>query len=160
MTYLKFFIGILAIVIASRVLPHPPNFTPLIALSLYCPIFLGAGYIYAVLLSFVLTDIFIGFHQTLLFTWGSIFIIGILSRYFCRDFKKRILGASIASIFFFIITNFGVYLTGMYGYSFDGLIKCYFMAIPFFTNTIVSTIIFSLVIEILIKINYQRKVLK
>ena len=135
------------------------KFYPINCFKFYIVQFLGAGYIYAVLLSFV-PLIYLLVSTNFTFTWGSIFIIGILSRYFCRDFKKRILGAFIASILFFIITNFGVYLTGMYEYSFDGLIKCYIMSIPFFTNTIVSTIIFSLVIEILIKISNQTIVVK
>ena len=53
---------------ASRFIPHPPNFTSLIALSFYIPALLGLRFLPALLLSFGLTDIIIGFHGTILFT--------------------------------------------------------------------------------------------
>ena len=79
MNYLKISIGIFLALAASRFIPHPPNFTSLIALSFYVPVFLGPNYILALILSFFLTDLIIGFHALTLFTWGSILIIGILS---------------------------------------------------------------------------------
>ena len=75
MNYLKIFIGIFLVLSASRFIPHPPNFTSLIALSFLVPFLLGARFIPAVLICFVITDLFIGFHSTLLFTWGSVFLI-------------------------------------------------------------------------------------
>ena len=54
-------------------------------------------------------------------------------------------------ILFFIISNFGVWLTGsLYQQSLEGLIQCYIMALPFFTNTLLSTIIFALLIEFVV----------
>ena len=49
-----------------------------------------------------------------------------------------------------LITNFGVWTLGTYGYSLEGLIACYTLALPFFGNTIVSTLIFSSLIEIVL----------
>ena len=66
----KISIGILFALAVSRFIPHPPNFTSLIALSFYVPAMFGVRYIPIVLICFVLTDIIIGFHQTLFFTWG------------------------------------------------------------------------------------------
>ena len=37
MTYIKFALGIFVALAASRFIPHPPNFTNLIALSFYVP---------------------------------------------------------------------------------------------------------------------------
>ena len=51
------------------------------------------------------------------------------------------------AIIFFIITNFGVWMGGFYGYDINGLITCYVLAIPFFGQTLVSTLFFSLIIE-------------
>ena len=56
-------------------------------------------------------------------------------------------GAALGALAFFVITNFGVWATGMYGYTFDGLIACYTLAIPFFAYSLISTIIFSSLIE-------------
>jgi hypothetical protein len=62
------------------------------------------------------------------------------------------MGALTGATIFFIITNFGVWTLGPYGYSIEGLILCYTLALPFFGNTFVSTIIFSLIIELFISI--------
>ena len=80
MNYLKVSIGIFIALAASRFIPHPPNFTSLLALSFYIPALLGVRYLPALLLSFAITDLFIGFHNTLIFTWGSIIVIGLLSK--------------------------------------------------------------------------------
>ena len=57
------------------------------------------------------------------------------------------------------ITNFGVWSSGMYGYTLQGLYTCFILAIPFFGYSIVSTLIFSSLIEIFYKL-YQTKLVK
>lgn len=157
MSYLKFTIGIFIILAASRLIPHPPNFTSLIALSFYVPLIFGSIYIPIVLISFVITDIIIGFHSTLFFTWGSVVLIGIFSKFFISaDLKFRLIGVVSASFVFFVISNFGVWLSGGYGYSFSGLLECYLLAIPFFGNTLLSTIFYTFLIEIIYFI-YKKK---
>lgn len=149
MNYLKLSIGILIALSASRFIPHPPNFTSLIALSFYVPAMFGIRYIPVVLIAFIFTDIIIGFHQTLLFTWGSIFLIGYLSCLFIfrGNFLLRIFGSLSGAFIFFLLTNFGVWLLGGYGYTINGFLTCYFLALPFFTNTIAATLFFSILIE-------------
>ena len=61
MNYLKLSIGILIALSASRFIPHPPNFTSLIALSFYVPAFLGRKYILALISSFFITDLLLDF---------------------------------------------------------------------------------------------------
>ena len=58
MNYLKIAFGVLIILSASRLIPHPPNFTTLIALSFYVPVIFGVKYLIIVLISFFITDIF------------------------------------------------------------------------------------------------------
>ena len=154
MKYFKILIGIFAALAASRFVPHPPNFTSLLALSFYVPAILGIRYLPALLISFVITDILIGIHSLVIFTWGSVMFIGLLSQYFTKNFKLRISGALIGACFFYLITNFGVWSMGTYGYSFEGLILCYTLAIPFFGYSLISTFIFSVVIECLLKLNF------
>ena len=115
------------------------------------PAILGLRYIPALILSFAITDLFIGFHGLALFTWGSIIFIGLISRFFLINTKNRIFGCLLGVVIFFIVTNFGVWSLGSYGYTLNGLITCYTLALPFLGNTLVSTIIFSSIIEILIK---------
>ena len=147
MRYLKVSIFILISLSLSRFIPHPPNFTSLIALSFYLPAFFGRKYIPVILTSFLITDLIIGMHNLTLFTWGSVIIIGLISRYLKKNILFRICGSLSGAIIFFIITNFGVYLSGYYGFGMSSLINCYTMAIPFFNNTIISTLLFSLLFE-------------
>ena len=150
MKYLKISIGIFLALAASRFVPHPPNFSSLLALSFYVPAILGLRYIPALILSFAITDLFIGFHGLALFTWGSVIFIGLISKFFLVNRKNRIFGCLLSVLIFFVITNFGVWSLGSYGYTLNGLITCYTLALPFLGNTLISTIIFATIIEILL----------
>jgi len=152
MNYIKISLGIFIALAASRFIPHPPNFTSLLALSFYVPALLGVRYIPALIISFVITDLFIGFHGTTLFTWGSVLFIGFLSKYFIKNITSRITGALVGACIFFVVTNFGVWSTGIYGYTINGLIACYILAIPFFAYSLISTFIFSSIIETVYKL--------
>ena len=152
-------LGIFLALAISRFVPHPPNFTSLLALSFYVPALLGRKYIPVVIVSFAITDLVIGYHYGTFFTWGSVFLIGIISSYFANTLLKRLSGAILGAVIFFIVTNFGVWISGMYGYSFEGIITCYTLAIPFFAYSVISTLVFSSIIEIFYK-TYQIKILK
>ena len=154
MNYLKISFGIFLALAASRFIPHPPNFTSLIALSFYVPALLGLRYMPALIVSFIITDLFIGLHALTLFTWGSIVIIGIISKYFLENILKRTAGALIGACIFFLLTNLGVWIMGSYGYTLEGLVNCYTLAIPFFAYTIISTFVFSVIIEGVYRFNF------
>ena len=147
MNYLKLTFGILFVLATSRFIPHPPNFTSLLALSFYLPALLGRKYIVVLILCYALTDYFIGFHSTILFTWGSIALIGFLSAHFKKNISSRITGSLFGALIFFVITNFGVWSLGSYGYNFDGFILCYYLALPFFGYSLISTLFFATIFE-------------
>ena len=146
------YLGIFLSLAVSRLIPHPPNFTSLIALSFYVPVIFGLKFTPFLILSYAITDFIIGFHSTTHWTWGSVFVIGLIAQYFDRNLKFRIVGSTLSAVIFFTITNFGVWTTGMYGYKFESLVLCYLVAIPFFANTLISTILFSFFIEAICKI--------
>ena len=160
MNYLKVSLGIFMVLAASRFIPHPPNFTSLIALSFYVPAILGLRYLSALVICFIITDVFIGFHGLTLFTWGSVIIIGLISKFFTYNIYCRVSGAFLGACIFFLMTNFGVWLLGSYGYSLNGLLSSYWFAIPFFGNTILSTLIYALIIELLFKIYKTQKIIQ
>lgn len=147
MNYFKVSLGIFIALAASRFIPHPPNFTSLLALSFYIPALLGIRYLLPLIVSFIITDMFIGLHGVTFFTWGSVIFIGLLSKYFIKNIISRISGALIGACMFFLITNFGVWSMGSYGYTFSGFLMCYTLAIPFFVYSLISTLVFSTVIE-------------
>ena len=156
MTYIKVSIGIFLALAASRFIPHPPNFTSLFVLSFYIPAVFGLKYIPVVIFSLLFTDLVIGFHSTVLFTWGSVGLIGLISRYFNKSMMFRIFGALSGVLIFFLLTNLGVWLNGSYGYDLNGLISCYILAIPFFGYSFISTLLFSVLIETVFRI-YQKR---
>ena len=156
MNYLKITLGIFFILASSRFIPHPPNFTSLIDLSFYVPAILGVRYLPAVLISFAITDIFIGYHLGTHWTWGSVVLIGFISIFLNSNFITRIGGALIGAVIFFIITNFGVWVSGMYEQSWAGFAECYILALPFFGYSMVSTLLFSLLIEAVYKFGHNK----
>jgi hypothetical protein len=149
--YFKISIGILAALAASRFIPHPPNFTSLLALSFYIPALIGTRYLPSLIISFILTDAIIGFHNVSLFTWGSVILIGLMSKYFINNMITRLTGSLFGACIFYIITNFGVWSMGSYGYNIEGLMICYTLALPFFGYSVISTLLFSCLIETIYK---------
>ena len=156
MNYLKITVGVLIALSASRFIPHPPNFTSLLALSFYIPAVFGIRYIPVVVFALLFTDIIIGFHSTMIFTSGSVILIGLISKYFNKSIMFRISGAFVGAVIFFVLSNFGVWLGGSYGYDLNGLLSCYILALPFFGYSVLSTLIFSVIIETVYKF-YQKR---
>ena len=106
----------------------------------------------------MITDIVIGYHTGTFFTWGSVFLIGLISQFFAKTLISRMSGALIGALIFFIVTNFGVWVSGAYGYSLSGFLTCYVLAIPFFGYSLISTIVFSSLIEAVYKLfNFEAR---
>ena len=156
MQYLKVTLCVIAVLCASRFIPHPPNFTSLIALGFYIPAIFGLRFIPSILIALLISDIFLGFHSTMFFTFFSLTLIGFLSIIFKNKSINRLTGSLLGAFLFFIITNFGVWLSGYYGLTLQGLITCYILAIPFFYGTALSTLIYSILFEFLLKLNYKK----
>ena len=151
MKKINIFLGIFIALAMSRFIPHPPNFTSLIALSFYVPAIFGMRYLPVLLISFIITDYIIGFHNTVVFTWGSVILISLITKYFLKTIITRIIGALSGAVIFFIITNFGVWFGGMYEANLEGLTQAYVMGLPFFGYSLISTFIFSTAIETILK---------
>ena len=129
-----------------RVIPHAPNFTPMLTIALMSGLYVKNRFSILIPISIMLiSDLFIGSHITVLWVYLSLLIICLIGR-LIKDTALNILLFSILSAtLFFIVTNFGVWISGGYSYSFKGLMICYTMAIPFFKNTLISTVLFSAV---------------
>lgn len=147
--FLTLSISILVVAL-TRVLPHPVNFTPVIALALFG----GAKFrstktaLLVVCGAMFISDMIIGFHSTMLATYLSLFVLvalGAVSRNAIDE--KPLPTLSILSLFsplvYFAITNFGVWLLqDMYPKTAAGLLLCYEMAIPFLQNSVLSSVFF------------------
>ena len=135
--------------IALRFIPPAPNFTPVTAIALFGGFYLSKKHAVLLPLSLmILSDIFIGLHDTILFTWGSFVLIAAIGLWVKqRKSPAIILGASIlSSVVFFLITNFGAWLSPLYPNTWEGFINCYTLAIPFFRTTLASSLLYSVVL--------------
>jgi hypothetical protein len=138
----------LVLIAASfRVLPHPANFAPVAAIAIFGGAILPRKLaLWIPLLAMVISDAIIGFHPLIFLTWGCYAFIAWASSAWLK--KPNLLkGLSITfagSIFFYLVTNFGVWaMSGMYNHTWSGLFQCYYMALPFFRNTILSDLIYT-----------------
>ena len=131
----------------TRLIPHPPNFTAIGAMALF-----GGAYFskkslaYAVpLTAMFLSDIVIGFHPGMYAVYLSFILIVMIG--ISLSNKKKVgnifLASVSASVLFFIITNFALWLTGiLYPKTAAGLAACFTAAIPFFHYTLLGDLFF------------------
>ena len=151
-TKLKFLLSnaLIILAIASRFLPHPPNFTAVLSVGIFAGFLFrnkALGYIIPII-AMIASDIILGMHSTMWAVYFSIIIAGFIG----TKIKKSIMGnialsSLISAVMFFVITNFAVWLNGiMYPMNFQGLISCYISAIPFFGYTLLSTIVYSFIL--------------
>ena len=92
----------------------------------------------------------------MIFVYLSLFLICYIShRKFKKiNFKNIFIFSLVGSILFFIVSNFGVWLLGnLYEKNISGLINCYVLAIPFYKNTLISTLIFCYIAVFALKFN-------
>ena len=141
-------ISLILILAFARLIPHPPNFTPIIAVAIMSSYFFRNILLSCsvIIISMLLADIFIGFYKNIFFVYLSLLLISYIFSRINRKIrlKNLFIFGLLGSIIFFILSNFGVWiLSGMYEKSLNGLINCYLLAVPFFVNTLLSTIIFS-----------------
>tara|TARA_B100002019_G_scaffold238761_1_gene213976 strand:+ start:1339 stop:1818 length:480 start_codon:yes stop_codon:yes gene_type:complete len=154
MEVLKKNISWLSIFIASlflyRLVPHIHNFTPILA-SIVCAKYVKSNHVFiGTLLAMLVSDFVLGLHSTMLFTYTAFCVI-----YYMTNNKNNIfIEALFASVIFFIISNFGVWIGGYYPYTLEGLLTCYTMAIPFFQNTLLGTLFFTFIFFCLSKTRY------
>jgi hypothetical protein len=123
----------------SRIMPHPSNFTPILAVAVFIPYIMRNNLtaIPITLGAMLIGDLYWGFHSYMIWTYGAVVLATQLR------FKNVFVSGLTASIIFFIVTNFSVWLSGYYGLTLAGLWACYVAAIPFFTNTLLGTLFYT-----------------
>ena len=147
-------ISLILILAFARLIPHPPNFTPIIAVAIMSGYFFRNIYMsFSILLiSMLIADILIGFYENIIFVYIALLLITFVFFKISNkiNFKNLFIYGFAGSLIFFIISNFGVWALGSpgvqdiaYDKSLNGLIECYILAIPFFGNTFLSTVIFA-----------------
>lgn len=140
--------GLLVVVaVSTRLIPHLPNFSPILAIALFSGLFITDKRLAVIipLAAMLISDVIIGFHSTMLAVYLCFFIMvfaGIkLSQK--ESLRNNLLATIGGSVFFFLVTNFYFWIfSGMYPLTFAGLFDCYTMAIPFYRNAALGDIIY------------------
>lgn len=133
---------------AIRLVPHPPNFSPIAAMALFSGAYLPkrALAFAAPLAALLLSDLVLGFYPEALFVYLSVAAMVLIGWALAkRKTPLRIAFAAIGgSLLFYLVTNFGVWaLMDYYPKTLPGLVACYAAAIPFFQNTLAGDLLFS-----------------
>jgi hypothetical protein len=144
-------VGMILAATAMRLLPHPPNFTPLTAMALFggaC--FADKRLAFLVpLLGLFLSDLALGFHDQMPVVYGCFALtvcLGFRLRH-QRNSSHVIIASVLAAVLFFVLTNLGVWaLDTLYPKTIAGLVGCFVLAIPFFGNTLLSSLFYSAVL--------------
>ena len=146
--YLPAFI-LITLGIAARFLPHPANFAPIGAIAIFSGLYLPKKWaIVLPLTAMFFSDLFIGFYSLpiMLSVYGSLAVMGFIGLAVRKNKKiATVLGGTIlGSAIFYLATNFSVWAFGsLYQHTAAGLIQCYYMAIPFFRNSMLGDIFYT-----------------
>lgn len=138
---------------ASRLVPHPYNFTPVAAIALFAgATFERKSLAFVVpMAALFLSDAVIGFYDfwEMAATYGgfaAVVCIGFLVHRH-RRFAPLALATLVGAIVFFLITNCNLLVNpSLYPHTFDGLMQGYVAGIPFFRNTLLSDIFYSVLL--------------
>ena len=148
----------------SRLIPHPSNFTAIGTMTLFGSAYYSKRYLafLAPLVAMWLSDLtinnviyaefydsFVWFQSFQLYSFLSITLIAILGFVLFKkvSIKNIAIGTLLAPTLFFIVSNFGSWMSPMalFPKTFDGLIQTYAAGIPFYRNNIMGTMVFSIV---------------
>jgi len=157
----SFPITLVLLLTLARLLPHPSNFTPILAVGIFAGFYFKQFFLssFIVILSMFVVDIYFGFHNTMFFTYislAAVVSLGLIIKKF--GFTEILFAGLLGSVCFFIITNFGVWLiSGMYEKNISGLLQSYIMAIPFFHKTLASTLLYLFVLKFLFEFSVKKK---
>ena len=157
------FLAITTIIALSlfRLIPHPPNFTPIFAISVFAGIkFKDNLFSYLVpVFAMLVSDAIIGFHSGMIIIYLAIIFSAFISKKL-NSMNTSVLGSCIS---FYLITNFQVWImSSNYPKSLTGILECYTLAIPFLGMTLLSTFFYSYILfygySFLSKIKIHQKI--
>jgi hypothetical protein len=153
--------AIILLAAMSRLVPHPANFAPIGGMALFGAAYYSKRYWVFIIpiVSMWLADLvlnnvvyaqyfdhFVWFYQGCYWTYGAFILIGLIGIVTLKKIRIQnlILASLLASIVFFLLSNFGVWAsTNMYPKNFGGLIACYAAGLPFFKNTIIGDLVYT-----------------
>ena len=157
-------IGIIIIIALSRLIPNMPNFSPMAAIALFCAAHFDKLWkaVLVTLLATFVSDIVLNntiyasmnngftiFYDGFVWQYLAYIAIAFLgSKIFTSINKAKVIGGSLATtLVFFIISNFGAWISlPFYSKDIAGLMSSYAAGIPFIKNTLMSDLFYSSVL--------------
>ena len=148
----------------SRLIPHPANFAPIGGMALFGAAYFGKRYWAFVIpiVSMWLSDLvlnnvvygayfdhFVWFYSGSLFTYTAFALIVVLGIFTLKKVKpgKLIISAIGASAIFFVVSNFGVWISsGIYPHTTAGVQACYVAGLPFLKNTFSGDLVYTVIL--------------
>jgi hypothetical protein len=127
--------------VCARLVPHPWNFTPMMAIGLYA----GAKSaklltgIFVTLLTLLVSDALLGFYSGMWYVYAASLAPVLIGRFLCRRKTATSIagGAVCSSLSFFVTTNFMVWATShLYPHTAAGLAACFAAGVPFYRNQV------------------------
>jgi len=145
--------GLIFLAALSRLIPHPPNFTPVEAIGLFAGAYLADRRMALLvpLLAMAISDAILGFHSGMAVIYALIaFTVWLGLRMGPHPSALKVAGfGSLSAVIFFVVSNFAVWASGggvYYTHDLAGLTACYVAAIPFFANSLAGLALYSLML--------------
>ena len=140
----KVLFGFVLIAALTRLVPHPPNFAPITAMSLFAGAYFTRKQLAFIvpLLAMLISDLFLGFYTISIFVYTSFALITWMGQQQNKVTPKLVL---LGSVLFFFVSNLGVWLL-YYPKTIDGLVTCFTLAIPIFATSLLGDIFYSVIL--------------
>jgi hypothetical protein len=144
----RLWIGMVVLGVCARLVPHPWNFTPLMAIGLFAgsQARKASTGVLATLFALILSDAVLGFYAGFWYVYAAALIPVLLGRLIRnRSGAGAIAATALASsLSFFLITNFMVWATSqLYPHSIGGLSACFLAGIPFYQNQVLGDAVYT-----------------
>lgn len=143
--------------VIGRLVPHVPNMTPLLSLTIIAAMFYSKRQaLFITLLTLIISDVLLSYFFQVpafgvwtAFTYSATLCIMLVSSLLQPGSRwvSVLVMAVCACLFFWLWTNFGVWLTGnYYSHTWSGLQTCYVMALPFLHNQMIATVVWLVIL--------------
>jgi hypothetical protein len=147
----RLWIGMIILGGCARLIPHPWNFTPLMAIGLFAgsQARRASTAVLVTVFALVLSDAVLGFYPGFWYVYAAALIPVLLGRLVRnRDGAGAIAAAALASsLSFFLITNFMVWASAeLYPHTATGLSACYLAGVPFYRNQVLGDAVYTVAI--------------
>jgi hypothetical protein len=138
------------VAVVTRVVPHPWNLTPLVAIALFGgATFERTGWAALMTLgALALGDVALGFfpYEGMVWVYGASVAVVLVGRILGsrRGAAPTLIAALAGGGLFYVVTNFGVWATGhLYPHTATGLVACYAAGVPFYRHQVVGDLAYT-----------------